>query len=786
MKKTVFLISILGLILCPFALEAFTQVQSCDQIVNPAYPCEAVKSCKDITVGNKYYLLLDNVTSAGTCFQIHAGNWVFDLNGYAVNYAQSESGYGFYDQWSHSDNLEIKNGTISGGPRSYSHSIYFQDSGNDNLLIHDLEIYASGVQSEGVLTNGGNNFVIHDVKVVLDSTKQNPCDHNGGHIKGIGLQNRGGRTEIYNNSIVGKGMLGIGVATCGRWNKYTDGYMLIHDNYVSMWSPVRDGYAISISSNQNGCSDGSRIYNNTIDQISGRGIAVAGWNMGTDYGPGDVEVYNNSIKVKEGADCEYCGSGTAVGFLTRFGAHDLYVHDNYITGTAGHLLVEGTYYQICKLHPEQCPQTEQACKNGYDVNRDGSTTDGLKIHSQYPNGLNNRFENNYIDVVTSNAQFPAMAVYLAGEDADDSSLRPRLTKFKNNTFKSNNHPVRVGYSDGGGYNGFFDSDKIVKGANPLDFKSIIIGDDDAGATGITFLDMLTENGADLYDITFSSCGSCGALFADIKISWTLQVKIEDTFGNPLDGIVYVKKGDATLSSGSTTEGIYKTTLDERSYAGINGASGTILNPYTVTVEYQGTPKSSNPIYMTGPRTEVFRFEGVASEDLTPPEISKGNPSGAIPPGTTETTMSVITNENAQCRYSTGENILFNNKSPNFNDGDGLTHTAVISGLVEGNTYTYYVRCKDDAGNISSKDTTDYSFSFWVGKSSTPDNGTYDSDPNNQQDASRYSVSGGCSLSGGKTNDNLLATLLGFITSIVLLAACLLNRRKEKSDLDINT
>ncbi len=90
-------------------------------------------------------------------------------------------------------------------------------------------------------------------------------------------------------------------------------------------------------------------------------------------------------------------------------------------------------------------------------------------------------------------------------------------------------------------------------------------------------------------------------------------------------------------------------------------------------------------------------------DLTAPVLSGGQPSGLLPLNTTQTTISVITNEPASCRYSGSTGVAFGSMTGSLTSTDGLTHSAVIGGLSNGGTYRFYVRCQDSLLNTNATD-----------------------------------------------------------------------------------
>jgi len=107
---------------------------------------------------------------------------------------------------------------------------------------------------------------------------------------------------------------------------------------------------------------------------------------------------------------------------------------------------------------------------------------------------------------------------------------------------------------------------------------------------------------------------------------------------------------------------------------------------------------------------IISFSISEESDTEAPIISNGSPSGTLAAGSTETDISVDTNEDASCRYSTSANVAYADMSGNFSSSDKRRHVAHISALVSGQSYKYFVRCQDIAGNANSHD---YSIVFDV-------------------------------------------------------------------------
>ncbi|MCR4283820.1 MAG: chitobiase/beta-hexosaminidase C-terminal domain-containing protein [Parcubacteria group bacterium] len=124
----------------------------------------------------------------------------------------------------------------------------------------------------------------------------------------------------------------------------------------------------------------------------------------------------------------------------------------------------------------------------------------------------------------------------------------------------------------------------------------------------------------------------------------------------------------------------------------------------------------------------------APTDITPPTRSTGSPTGTLTSGTTSTTLSITTDENATCKYGVNSNTAYASIPNTFSITGGTSHTTTLTGLTGGTSYTYYIRCQDTAGNPN---TSDYPITFSV--ASAPTTGT-------------PSVSG---VSGAFTNDSAI-------------------------------
>ncbi len=116
---------------------------------------------------------------------------------------------------------------------------------------------------------------------------------------------------------------------------------------------------------------------------------------------------------------------------------------------------------------------------------------------------------------------------------------------------------------------------------------------------------------------------------------------------------------------------------------------------------------------SGKKTVTYQCEDVVGHrattsaniiyDASPPERSGAQPSSALAAGTTQTTLSLQTDEDATCKYSATPNQPYDAMQNTFATTGGTSHITTISGLYNGGQYVYYVKCKDALSNENFND-----------------------------------------------------------------------------------
>lgn len=105
-------------------------------------------------------------------------------------------------------------------------------------------------------------------------------------------------------------------------------------------------------------------------------------------------------------------------------------------------------------------------------------------------------------------------------------------------------------------------------------------------------------------------------------------------------------------------------------------------------------------------------------DTTPPVRSNGSPSGALSAGTTQTTISLNTDEAATCKYATSAGVSYASMPNTFTTTGSTSHSTTVTGLTNGGSYTYYARCQDKASPTPNTNTDDFLISFTVSSTTT--------------------------------------------------------------------
>jgi len=223
----------------------------------------------------------------------------------------------------------------------------------------------------------------------------------------------------------------------------------------------------------------------------------------------------------------------------------------------------------------------------------------------------------------------------------------------------------------------------------------------------------------------------------------IEVTLNSTVGIPADAYVRLRIGDHTTLSTTTDLGILNPS-----------ATGTFS--YTIEAGDGGTTASAIGLVAV---IESVRVGDIDTREFDPPMRFNGAPTGTISGTTLAVQMSLETDEFARCRYSSASGTPFYSIGTEFSSNFTTVHAVTFS-VATNTTYSFFIRCIDDEGNIN---TDDYEITFTVpefpdgspgddgdneGEGEGTGEGSGDSDPGDGDPSGGDDESGGSSGGGG--------------------------------------
>jgi len=136
----------------------------------------------------------------------------------------------------------------------------------------------------------------------------------------------------------------------------------------------------------------------------------------------------------------------------------------------------------------------------------------------------------------------------------------------------------------------------------------------------------------------------------------------------------------------------------------------IVEKGTFTLYMRDTDSAGN--------TGTASVANLTKADTHAPVRSDGSPSSELSSNTNSVTLSLKTDENATCKYSTTSNKSYADMGNTFSTTGEKVHSQTINNLSTGESFVYYVRCRDEAANTND---TDYLISFSIASTNTDEN-----------------------------------------------------------------
>ena len=185
----------------------------------------------------------------------------------------------------------------------------------------------------------------------------------------------------------------------------------------------------------------------------------------------------------------------------------------------------------------------------------------------------------------------------------------------------------------------------------------------------------------------------------LAIAYAGQVRLYRT--DDTGGLNFSLLASANASVGTAPRGLRMESEGSTHRVYFNGVLLINFNDARYTI---GQPGIAAAIF-GGPTMKILSFAAgsLAEGDRTPPVRSNGQPTGELNEGTRQTTLSLSTDENASCRYATTPGVAFASMPNLFSNTGSVAHSTTVSGLADGNGYSFYVRCQDASGNANTDD-----------------------------------------------------------------------------------
>ena len=259
---------------------------------------------------------------------------------------------------------------------------------------------------------------------------------------------------------------------------------------------------------------------------------------------------------------------------------------------------------------------------------------------------------------------------------------------------------------------FYAPDSI--GGSPITGYTVAGGgtDSNAGSTALTHTITGLTNGTP-YTFTVTATNSVGAGSASSASNQITPDPPSITLTYPTTSI--------TASSSIT---LIATTSDPVGIAGVTFYRGTTAigseitatsSPNTYSTSWNTALVTDGSYSITAVVRDTANNYATSSPAISvtvhnnPPNRTGGQPTGTLTVGTTATTLSLATDENASCKYLTSPGSSYSAMTA-FSTTGTQSHSQSISGLQNNHSYNYYVKCMDTMGNVN---LDDYVISFSV-------------------------------------------------------------------------
>lgn len=469
------------------------------------------------------------------------------------------------------------------------------------------------------------------------------------------------------------------------------------------------------------------------------GVTIDGWTTGPD----------NYIKIYTAPEARHGGKWDTGKYYLQNSSNPLIINEQYIKLDGLQINHTGTIYSgtrfLIHFNPGSANASSIEVSNSI-LKGTASTATGAQYGIMFESvatsaGVAKVWNNIIYDIVTSSASSMGISYnsmqwrsYIYNNTVINSYTC--YEGFGANTVVKNN--IAQNCTDG--FNGTFESSSDY---NISSLATDAPGSNSKNSTTVSFVD---ASGGDFHlSSSDTSAKDSGAnLSSDSYVSFTTDIDGETRSGAWDIGADETSGGvptdtspptipinlSATAISSSQINLSWTASTDNTAVTGYkiyrNGAqiNSSAVNSYpdaglSASTIYIYTVSAYDAVGNNSTQSSSIQETTQSIADTTPPVRSSGSPAGALSVTTTSATLSLSTNENATCKYSTSANTVYSSMANTFSTTGSASHSETITGLISGTNYNYYVRCQDVSGNAN---TDDYVISFSVTSVTPPPTG----------------------------------------------------------------
>src|SRR3989338_3719422 len=577
-----------------------------DDTIVTVTPEREVNSCGNLDIANSNYTMINNASSAGTCFNVLANNVTLDCKGFDVNYSQSVVGYGVNISGYNYSTIRgcniVQNVTNSPGGTAESYGIYiFKNASNNAVYNNSITTFNS--YAVYLFQQAYNNSIYENTITTstLSSTRVMVLDTSASY------------NTIYSNTITARDDA-IFLSNSNNNSIYSNvvsaggnsarGVLLSTSSSNSVY---RNNMTITGGSNSGGVLLSQDNNNNIYENIITNSVAVNGYGIRLSSSVYNNSIYNNII--------HYTGSGIGIHITST-------VYNNTIFGNVINTTGSSSY---------GIALSSTAYNNSiYSNNITTSNTNSYGIYLN-DKAFNNLFYNNNI---TAKNMTGSYGIYLAYNVVNNTFFR--------NTISSLAIAVMLNGSDTGEfspdgisrvYGNTFTNDTIVPcTAGCADnYQDIVLT---ANTTDITFTNVSFNKSRVAF---VPAVPSATVEKNNMTVRWFLAVNVTNsTDNNPFSGAEVVVNnslganvftGNTDASGSTVTVTVTEFTLNGSvpfnagtdSCVGISNVNITCFTPMNITVNFTGYDRNFTSIDVN--RSRLVNVSLGLSPDRTAPVVN---------------------------------------------------------------------------------------------------------------------------------------------------------------------